>query len=116
MVPKRLFATLSSESDYTDHARARPARGGTEEGIDRRPVQVFFWTMHEPYAPVFNDQVLVRWCDIHASALYRLIIHGMSHFQLGFPRQYSRQQAGTLGRNVEDDENCGGQFGIEIGN
>jgi len=73
-------------------------------------MQILFWAMDQLYALVFNDQMLVWRRYIDASALNRFAIDGMGYVQLRFTCEYLRQQAGMVGRDVEDYKNSSRQI------
>ena len=61
-----------------DHARTIDASRGTEQGIDRRAAAVFRRPTDDPNPPLFNDQVMIRSCDVHPAALEAVAVLRMA--------------------------------------
>src|ERR1051326_4352972 len=102
----RAVVARSREHD-SDHARTGPACCRAEKRIDRRTVQVLFWTMDQFYVPGLDQQMLIRRSNETPTCSYGLVIYRMVHRELCITSKNRRQQTGTVCRNVQHYENSG---------
>lgn len=86
-------------------------RGGiAEKRIDGGPTPVFLWAAQNPHPRSINQQKMIGRGNIDMPAPKLFAIARVRNWQRGVPADDLGQHSRTFSRNVQDDEDGGGQI------
>ena len=95
-----------ARENNADNAGAIRERGRTKERVDSRPAVVLSGPTYDGSLSVFEQQVKIRRRDIDAAGLDCLAVTGVSGRKRPGAGKELWQYACTLGRKVDDHEQC----------